>query len=50
MLCIIARVTRYSDRFGHLRVDEVSMLPSTPSVDEARPFELSNELSHLRWH
>ena len=49
MLCIIAQIAGDDHRSGEARVDKISMDPFASAVHKAGPFEVSDELSHLRW-
>jgi hypothetical protein len=50
MSCIVPKRTRYCDRFGNSRVDEVPVAAFPASIDEACAFKLGNKFSYLLRH
>jgi hypothetical protein len=50
MHCIVAKRTRYCDRFRNFRVDEVPVAAFPAAINEARAFKLGDKLSHLLRH
>ena len=50
MLCIVAKRTRYCDRFRNSRVDEVPVAAFSAAIDEACAFKLGDKFSYLLWH
>ena len=50
MHSIIAKRTRYCDRFRNSRVDKVPVAAFAAAIDEARTFKLGNKFSYLLGH
>ena len=50
MLRIVAKRTRYCDRFRNSRMNKVSVATFSASVDEACAFKLGNKFSYLLRH
>jgi hypothetical protein len=47
---IVARISRYADRFGDLRMGEIPMTSLSATIRKARSFEVSDQLSHFPRH
>ena len=50
MHCIVAKRTRYCDRFRNSRVDEVPVVAFPTAIDETCAFKLGDKFSYLLWH
>jgi hypothetical protein len=50
MLRIVAKRTRYCDRFQNSRVDKVPVAAFSAVINETRAFKLDNKFSHLLRH
>ena len=50
MLRIVAKRTRYCDRFRNARVDKVPVAAFAAAIDETRAFKLGDKFSHLLRH
>ena len=50
MLRVVAKRTRYCDRFEHSRMNKVSVAAFSASIDETGAFKLDNKFFHLLRH
>jgi hypothetical protein len=50
MLRVVAKRTRYCDRFRNSRVDKVSLAAFSATINETRAFELGDQFSYLLRH
>lgn len=50
MLRIVAKRTRYCDRFRNSRVDKVPVATLSAAINETRAFKLGDKFSHLLRH
>ena len=50
MFCIVAKRTRYCDRFGNSRVNEVPVTAFPAAINETRALKLGDEFPYLLRH
>jgi len=50
VLCIVAKRTRYCDRFRNSRMHEVPVATFPAAIDETCAFKLGDKFSYLRRH